>query len=47
MTTPSTEWLESQGFRVLRFWNYHVLAEVEAAKELIKEALTEKKDLPP
>jgi very-short-patch-repair endonuclease len=31
--------LESQGFRVLRFWNNQVLTEVEAVKAAIWEAL--------
>jgi very-short-patch-repair endonuclease len=35
-----TAWLESQGFRVLRFWNNQVLQEIEAAKEAILLALT-------
>jgi very-short-patch-repair endonuclease len=34
-----TAWLESQGFRVLRFWNNQVLAEVEAVKTVIWEVL--------
>ena len=42
-----TEWLEGQGFRVLRFWNNQVLAEVEAVKESILEAVREKMDPPP
>ena len=33
-----TAWLESQGFRVLRFWNNEVLANVEAVKGVIAEA---------
>ena len=32
-----TDWLASQGFRVLRFWNHHVLQEIEAVQELIWE----------
>ena len=33
------EWLESQGHRVLRFWNNQVLDEVEAVKAAILAAL--------
>ena len=41
-----TEWLEGQGFKVLRFWNNHVLAEVEVVKEVILEALASEKEPP-
>ena len=34
-----TAWLEAQGFRVLRFWNYDVLNGPEAVTEAIREAL--------
>jgi very-short-patch-repair endonuclease len=34
-----TEWLEAEGFRVLRFWNHQVLRDVEAVKGTIREAL--------
>lgn len=34
-----TEWLESQGFKVLRFWNNQVLKEIEAVKLAIWDAL--------
>ena len=37
-----TEWLASQGFRVLRFWNNQVLEEIEAVKQVIHEALMSK-----
>jgi very-short-patch-repair endonuclease len=33
------EWLEGQGFRVLRFWNNQILKEIEAVKEVIMDAL--------
>jgi adenine-specific DNA-methyltransferase len=34
-------WLETQGFRVLRFWNNEVLAEMEAVLErILAEALS-------
>lgn len=32
-------WLEGQGFRILRFWNNQVLADVDAVKCVILEAL--------
>ena len=34
-----TEWLESEGFRVLRFWNNDVLANQEGVLETILDAL--------
>ena len=34
-----TEWLKSQGFRVLRFWNNEVLGQVESAAQVILQAL--------
>ena len=34
-----TAWLETQGFRVLRFWNHDVLSNIEAVKEAIRGAL--------
>lgn len=34
-----TAWLESRGFRVLRFWNNEVLRDVETVLDLIVEAL--------
>ena len=37
-----TAWLESQGFRVLRFWNNQVLEEIETAKEVIWKELMAK-----
>ena len=33
------EWLESQGYRVLRFWNNQVLNEIESVKEVILATL--------
>ena len=30
-----TAWLESQGFRVMRFWNSEVLEEMDAVREAI------------
>jgi very-short-patch-repair endonuclease len=34
-----SEWLASQGFRVLRFWNHQVFEETESIKEWIWQAL--------
>jgi very-short-patch-repair endonuclease len=34
-----TAWLESQGFRVMRFWNNQVLEEIEIVKEAIWKEL--------
>jgi very-short-patch-repair endonuclease len=34
-----TEWLESEGFRVLRFWNNDVLEDVESVKQAVLMAL--------
>ena len=33
------DWLESQGYRVLRFWSNQVLSDVEAVKEVILATL--------
>ena len=41
-----TTWLESQGFRVLRFWNTEVLGSVEAVKEVIAQACAKKPPSP-
>ena len=41
-----TEWLESQGFRVLRFWNNQVLVELESVKTVIWEALAARQPPP-
>lgn len=35
-----TEWLESQGFRVLRFWNSAVLCELDSVAGEIRKALS-------
>ena len=37
--TARTTWLESQGFRVLRFWNHEILADTEAVQEALLVAL--------
>ena len=34
-----TNWLESQGFKVLRFWNNEVLNETEAVVQVILNEL--------
>ena len=34
-----TAWLESQGFRVLRFWNHDVLRDIEVVAEAIRMAV--------
>lgn len=34
-----TQWLESQGFKVLRFWNNDVLANTEAVIEIVLKHL--------
>ncbi|MXX11360.1 MAG: endonuclease domain-containing protein, partial [Nitrospira sp. SB0677_bin_15] len=39
--TVRTTWLESQGFRVLRFWNHEVLADAEAVQEALLVVLQE------
>jgi adenine-specific DNA-methyltransferase len=41
-----TQWLGSQGFRVLRFWNDQVLREIEAVKAVVLEALEDQLDTP-
>jgi len=33
------KWLESQGFKVLRFWNNEVLSNIEGVVEIIKKNL--------
>ncbi len=44
--TDRTRWLESQGFRVLRFWNNEIQTNLEGVKETIYNAL-EAKGQPP
>lgn len=39
--TARTEWLERQGFRVLRFWNHDVLADWDVIADVIHRALNE------
>ena len=43
-----SEWLRSQEFKVIRFWNHGVLEQIEAIKEVISQNLiTPHPDLPP
>jgi len=43
-----SEWLQSRGFKVIRFWNHDVLRQVEIVKEVIGRSLkTTHPDLPP
>ena len=45
--TARTAWLERQGFRVLRFWNSEVLANVEGFREVIwREVLSSSRPPP-
>jgi len=37
--TKRSVWLESQGFRILRFWNHEILKETDAVKQVIAEAV--------
>ncbi|MDF1592141.1 MAG: endonuclease domain-containing protein [Desulfobacterales bacterium] len=41
------QWLHSQGFRVIRFWNHEVFQDIEAIKKVIIVNLTPHPDLPP
>ena len=41
-----TNWLESEGFRVLRFWNNQVLEEMDSVLDAILAALEGKLPLP-
>lgn len=43
---PRTAWLESQGFRVVRFWNHDVLQNTDGVLERILEALRTDRDAP-
>ena len=42
-----TEWLEEQGWRVLRFWNNDVLTNTEGVVETILKELSESNPHPP
>jgi very-short-patch-repair endonuclease len=37
--TDRTRWLTQNGFRVLRFWDYEVLKQLDVVKEAIAEAV--------
>jgi len=38
-----TRWLETQGYRVLRFWNNEVLADTEAVAQAILDCIEERR----
>ena len=42
-----TAWLESVGYRVIRFWDHEVLTEMESVKEAIYRSLTPHLNPPP
>ncbi len=42
-----TEWLESQGFRVLRFWNNEIFRNIEGVEEVVQAALRSSGDAHP
>ncbi len=42
-----TAWLESVGYRVIRFWDHEVLTELESVKETIRQSLTPHLNPPP
>jgi very-short-patch-repair endonuclease len=42
-----TQWLEAEGYRVLRFWNNEVTTEIESVLEAIYQALTAEYDAHP
>ncbi len=37
--TARSEWLQSKGFQVLRFWNNQVLTEIDGVMEVVLETL--------
>ena len=39
--TARTEWLTSEGYRVIRFWNNQVLEEMDAVQEAISATVDE------
>jgi very-short-patch-repair endonuclease len=41
-----TEWLHSQGFQVLRFWNHQVFEDLDAILELIWRKVKDRSPLP-
>jgi very-short-patch-repair endonuclease len=34
-----SQWLEKEGFRVMRFWNHEVLNQLESVTDAVAEAL--------
>ena len=43
-----SDWLKSQGFKVIRFWNNDVLKDIESIKEVIvRNLITPHPNLPP
>jgi len=42
-----TAWLESQGFRVMRFWNNEVLGDIDGVLGVIADALDRRRNPPP
>ena len=42
-----TAWLEQRGYRVIRFWNHHVLDDIEGVLETILAALRDRDPPPP
>lgn len=42
-----SQWLQSQGFIVIRFWNHDVLQDIEVVKNVILKKLSPHPDLPP
>jgi len=45
--TERTAWLESVGYRVIRFWDHEVLTELESVKEAILRSVTPHLNPPP
>jgi very-short-patch-repair endonuclease len=45
--TQRTRWLESRGYRVLRFWNHDVLRNTRGVVETILEAANRREGPPP
>ena len=41
-----TQFLEAQGYRVLRFWNNEVLGNIEGVMQVISDALAERPPTP-
>jgi very-short-patch-repair endonuclease len=43
--TARTQWFQSQGFEVLRFWNHEVLEDWESVEEVIYGRLEQRRAL--